>query len=94
MFLLDFAFSYFGPEKTQLLTLFWQPFGSLFDLIWASGGSPSLPMGLQRAPWGPLLEHLVFIAFFNGFWVPPGLPKRGSGGMVAYPLGAAENGIF
>ena len=27
-------------------------------------------MGPQRALLEPILEHLIFIAFFNGFWVP------------------------
>ncbi len=52
------------------------------------------PMGPQRALLGPLWEHLIFNAFFNGFWLAPRVPQGEIGGRAAYPLGAWENAIF
>ena len=84
VFLLDFGVFYRNPEKTPFLTPIWSPFGGQVGLIWAPGGSLSLPMGPQRALWGRFFGHLFFMSFFTGFWVPPRVPNRGSGGMVAY----------
>ena len=63
--------------------LFWKPFGVQFGLMLAPGGSLGL-MEPPRALLGPHLEALVFMSFFSRFWVPPGVPKRRSGGMVTY----------
>ena len=71
-----------------------EPFGFHFGLMLAPGGSLGRPMEPPRALLGPLLEALVFMSFFNGFWVPPGVPRASYGGMATYPLAAAENTIF
>ena len=43
-------------------------------------------MGAQSAFLGRLFQHLFFIPFFVGFWVPPGSPNPGVGGRAADPL--------
>ena len=60
-------------------------FGSDFGSIWAPGGSLRLPMGAQGASLGPLFQHMFFIPFLDGFWLPLG---PGDGGMGDATSGA------
>ena len=46
-------------------------------------------MDPQRALWGRLLEHPFSMSFFNRFWYPPQVLKRGTGGMGDAPSGGS-----
>ena len=75
--------------------------GSVFGAFWlhvgligSPRGSLRLPMGGPRAFFGPLFQHLFFLPFFDGFWVPPGSPKPGADRRATHPLAVWENTIL
>ena len=86
MFSLHFAVFH----QNLILDTFWMSFGSLLAPICLPLGALGLPMGPQSGLWDPLWETLFSMPFFSGFWEPPRVPKRRSGGMAPHPLVAAE----
>ena len=65
-----------------ILGAFWFPFWPYLG----SRGSLGRPMEPPRAVLGPLFEHLFFMSFFSGFWVPPRVPENWIGGMTPCAL--------
>ena len=62
------------PRKRQFFVPFGMPFGSHLASIWSPWAALGLPMGVQRALWVHLLEHLFFSSIFDGFWGSRGGP--------------------